>query len=250
MPPTSTSTRQRAPKVAVIAAQQILNEITANGYGVGHRLPAESVMQEQVGVARATLREAIRLLEHHGVVSMKPGPGGGPIVQDPGARDLANTFGLLLQIMKVPVSAVLELRRAVEPELTALAAARITTEQIQVLNNTVEAMETQLDDITSFVHANLAFHEGVARASSNALFATIVEALDLILTAKMELPFSARSRKAILEAHRDILDAITKRDPDAARTAMAAHLTEIEAYLESHNAGVLSEGFLWQDQRY
>ena len=63
----------------------------AQGLGSGDRLPLEAAMVEQYGVSRASLREALRLLEVQGLIRLKPGPGGGPVVGAVEAANLART---------------------------------------------------------------------------------------------------------------------------------------------------------------
>ena len=71
---------QRTEKVAESVARQILQDIRRNRLGPGSMLPPESTMVERFGVGRGSLREALRILEVNGLVTLKPGPRGGPVV--------------------------------------------------------------------------------------------------------------------------------------------------------------------------
>jgi len=76
---------QRTEKVAESIARQIMQDIRRQKLEPGSMLPAESAMLERFGVGRGSLREALRILEINGLVVLKPGPKGGPVVaaQDP-----------------------------------------------------------------------------------------------------------------------------------------------------------------------
>src|ERR1700677_3831179 len=103
-----------------------MSDVARRGLKPGDFLPAERSMVETYGVGRGTLREALRLLEFQGVISLKPGPGGGPILQDPSGTHLASTVVLLLQMKQAPFRAVVEVRSAVEPMISRLAAERMS----------------------------------------------------------------------------------------------------------------------------
>jgi DNA-binding transcriptional MocR family regulator len=90
--------RSKPPKAAVLVAQQVVDEIIDRRLEPGEMLAQERDMIAQYGVGRATLREALRLLELEGALSIRPGPGGGPMVARPTPRHLASTFALVLQL--------------------------------------------------------------------------------------------------------------------------------------------------------
>ena len=129
--------KDRPQKTAMIIAQRIVSEITAEGLGPGSMLPSERVMLENYGVGRGTLREALRFLEFQGVVAMKPGPGGGPVDRQPDASYLGNTIVLLLQFSATPFRAIAEARVALEPMIAYLAAQHITDEALERLARSI-----------------------------------------------------------------------------------------------------------------
>ncbi|WP_154768098.1 FadR/GntR family transcriptional regulator [Nakamurella alba] len=237
---------QTVPKAATLVAQSIVNEISEYGYAPGHRLASELQMMKEYGVARGTLREALRILEHHGVIRVRSGPGGGPMVQNPGAGHLASTLALLMQVKKVPVSAVLELRTLTEPLLSALAADRITADQLARLDENLSTMQDSLDDDRAFVSANMRFHQLVAEASGNVLLASIVESLDHILDRKLAITYSPRVRRAIHQSHAEILAKLRDGDPQEARAAMWQHLRDSERFFARGTHRLLNDTIEWR----
>src|SRR5437660_9252231 len=79
----------RPPKAAMLVAQRIVRHIVRGNLQAGDLLPPERVMLETYQTGRGTLREALRLLEFQGVIALKPGPRGGPVVLNPDASHLA-----------------------------------------------------------------------------------------------------------------------------------------------------------------
>ena len=120
------SGRPKPPKAAVLVAQQVVDEIVSNGLEPGDMLPREKEMIAEYEVGRATLREALRLLELEGALSIRPGPHGGPMVARPTARHLASTFALLLQLTGGKFRSIVDCRILIEP-VAAAAAARHAT---------------------------------------------------------------------------------------------------------------------------
>jgi DNA-binding FadR family transcriptional regulator len=113
--------RGRAPKAAEVVADDLAGHILLTGMNEGDVLPNEREMTELFGVGRGTLREALRILETQGVITIRPGPGGGPVVRRPRPDDLAGNLTLLLQLMDVPFGQVLQAREVVEPLLSEMA---------------------------------------------------------------------------------------------------------------------------------
>ena len=109
-------------KTAMLLAQRIVTEIVDRGLTPGTPLLAEKSMLDDYGVARGTLREALRFLEIQGVITIKTGPGGGPVVGEPGSRHLASIIAMMLQLESAPFRAVIEARTTLEPPMAAQAA--------------------------------------------------------------------------------------------------------------------------------
>ena len=216
----------------MLVAQRIVRDIGRAGLRPGDLLPPERAMLETYGTGRGTLREALRLLEFQGVIALKPGPGGGPILLNPAGSHLASTLQLLMQLNQAPYRAVVEARAALEPVISQLAAQRIGGESLAELAGNVEQTRGSLTDADRFRDADKRFHGVIAWSSGNVLFAYIVDALLGILDGTViGIDYPGDRRAAILDAHEGIYAAIARHDAAAAAERMRDH---IEAY--SRNA--------------
>jgi GntR family transcriptional repressor for pyruvate dehydrogenase complex len=236
----------RPPKAAMLIAQRIVRDVVRGGLRPGDLLPPERTMLEKYETGRGTLREALRLLEFQGVITLKPGPRGGPVLLDPDASHLASTVVLLMQMKEAPFRTIVEVRSALEPMISSLAAARISEESLTELGGTIEAMRANLDDQRVFLDANKRFHDIIAWSSGNALFGYIVDSLLGIMDGTIiGIDYPSPRRAAILKAHQSIFDAISARDEKESEARMRKHIDEYERYARRKFPEVLDEVIPW-----
>ena len=209
-------------------------------------LPPERVMLERYEIGRGTLREALRLLEFQGVITLKPGPKGGPVVRSPDPSHLASSLLLLMQLKGAPFRAIVEVRTALEPVASMLATARISLEELAELNTSVEDMRANLNDTDIFYSANKRFHDVIAWSSGNALLGYLVEALlGIVDGTALGMSYPTSRRGAILRAHEEIYVAISERDPKAAEDRMREHLEGYVVYARRKFPELLDQVISW-----
>jgi hypothetical protein len=121
----------------MLVAQRIVRDIVRGRLRPGDLLPPERAMLATYETGRGTLREA---LEFQGVIALKPGPRGGPVLLDPDASHLAGTVVLLMQLRNPPLRTIVEVRAAVEPVVAGLAAERMPADSLAELAGTVEQL--------------------------------------------------------------------------------------------------------------
>ena len=236
----------RPPKAAMLVAQRIVRDLVRGGLRPGDLLPPERTMLDKYETGRGTLREALRLLEFQGVIALKPGPRGGPVLLDPDASHLASTVVLLMQLKHAPFRTIVEVRSALEPMISSLAATRMSDESIEDLGGTIDQMRDNPDDQHAFLDANKRFHDIIAWSSGNALFGYIVDSLLGIMDGTIiGIDYPGPRRTAILKAHENIFNAIHDRDADSAEALMRRHINEYVRYAERKYPEVLEQVIQW-----
>jgi DNA-binding FadR family transcriptional regulator len=213
-------------------ARKIANDIAAGKLELGQRLPSERELAQVFGVSRPTVREAIIALELDDLVEVRLGSGvyvthRQPPKGQPGAKDIG-PFELL------------EARRAIEGESCALAALRITDEQLVQLEKLLDEMKADLqhDDILMTEDADRRFHELIALSTQNSAIHTTIRMLWDVRFRSPQTHFlddrvRERGMKPSIAEHAAIVRALRRRDPEAARAAMHRHLTRVlDGHLE------------------
>src|SRR4051812_27496345 len=156
-----------ARKLSTLLADSLTETILKNGLQPGARLPPEREMREQFGVGRGTLREALRVLEAEGLITVRAGPRGGPVVAKPDAIRLARMLILLLISWGATLRTVYDVRFVLEPLAASRAADSATPEQIADMRASVDALIAVIEDEAAVIEENQRFHRLLAEASGN-----------------------------------------------------------------------------------
>jgi len=238
--------RARRIKAADTLAKNIAREIHRRGLRPGAKLLGEQKMVERYGVARGSLREALRYLELQGVLRIKSGPGGGPVIETPNGRHFASTLALMLQFVGARFRALVETRWVVEPGIAALAAARATPEDRAALRASLNTMRSALPDGPRFQEENRRFHDLLAFASGNPVVRFLLPALHWI-SAGAAIEYSAEERGRIFRAMRQILVAIDAGDEQKAYDVTRQFFALSLAYLDRTYPDVMSRPLRWDD---
>jgi len=235
------------PKRAEVTAQRIVRKIRDDGLKPGDPLPIESEMYDALGVGRSTLREALRILEQQGVITIRPGRGGGPTVASPDSRHLASTLALMMQFSDTPFRSVVQTREQIEPIAAALCAQNGDSRVLDGLRQSVEAMHTDLSDEEKFLYENHRFHELIAEGSQNPLITYFLNSLDWIIDgARLGVIYNKTSRKHVAAIHDELCDAIEDGDDERAREVMSRHMRETREYLERKYPKVMDQVLTWE----
>lgn len=242
----SFATERRNRKTSELIARDLVNYIINEELPPGSMLPTEKEMVESFGVGRTTLREALRLLETRGVITIRSGPRGGPVVRRPNPADLSEALTLILQFEGASLSDVMDARQAFEPMVARLAAAKITDEQVDELQATVDAMIDNLDSHEVFQTENQRFHSMIAEASGSAVLHVFNETLKTIADGVIVgVEYTPNRRKAVALAHQRIIDALRNRDAAEAERMMQLHIDEAAGYWNRKFSELVSRPVSW-----
>lgn len=215
-------------------AEQLRALIDSETIKPGERFPSERELAEKLGVSRPTIREAMIALELSDVIEIRTGSG--IYVKDTEAKLQPE-----LDDNGVGPFEILEIRSILESEACALAATRITDDQIQELNTLLGAMEEEQKKPNASEKADQQFHLLIAKATQNtAILSTVNWLWDLRNQSLLSTAFLERIRQEGVQPsiadHRKIVAALAQRDPEQARSAMRQHIENATANAATHFA--------------
>lgn len=240
--------KQRTPKASERLARHLATSIVEGEFEEGARLPHEGEMLAQLQVGRATLREALRLLEVWGLVVIRTGPGGGPTVRRPTNGEFAEQLALMLQFQQLTLQDVSDARLALEPMMARLAAERITAEQLADLRDSIEIMARSYNDPQEFWTQNARFHSAVAEAGDSRVISMIVDALKFIGDgASSGVPYGRAEFEEVVNAHTKVVDMLEAGDVEGAASAMHHHLDAGRRYILKNSPVALKTRILWPE---
>jgi DNA-binding FadR family transcriptional regulator len=217
--------RHRAPKTSEIVARGIADRIIAGRLEEGTVLPPEREMTLALGVGRTTLREALRLLESRGALTVKSGAHGGPVVRHPSPSDLGQALKMILQFETATGRDLMTARLALEPVVARAAALARTPNHVAELRAANATLLDATGDEKAFLEANRRFHEVLAHSCGNVVLEMFTRSLMTIADGRaVGASYSPEARTEVHAAHTRILDAVAAGDADAARDAMLAHI--------------------------
>ncbi|MEP7740003.1 FadR/GntR family transcriptional regulator [Nocardioides sp. 31GB23] len=238
----------RGAKLSQYVAAEIVRDVVAQGLNAGDRLPTEAAMLEEFDVGRASLREALRILESYGLISIKQGLGGGPVVNAIHPEDLARTLLFYFHSTGATVSEIAEARCVLEPASARLAAERQDPDQMAELRNVMarEQQASMADD--EYMRLSNEFHYAVSGLSGNRVLDLLGRALRTVYTTRIFgggiLPSEARHTSR--EVHRKIGEAILAGDGALAEKAMGEHLKEISDLQFAKTPEVMDQVVVWE----
>ena len=188
----------------------------------GEKLPNELELSQEMGVSRATLREAIRELVTQGVLEVRRGRG--TFVSQRAGE--INDFGFsALDQVKGQLRDLFELRAVFEPEMAALACRRASPEELADILAWGREVEACIRAGTDRTQADREFHAAIVRATHNEFMARLLPIISQAVETAI-LSGNRRDRLAeyTLRDHALLMEFFTKGDPDGARHAMAIHM--------------------------
>jgi GntR family transcriptional repressor for pyruvate dehydrogenase complex len=207
--------------------QQVEESILQGHLKPGDQLPAERDLAQSFGVSRTAVREAVKTLREKGLVEAYSGRG--TFVTNGTSHAIRQSLDLMIRVSQQEGSVHLaELRQVLEPEIAALAALRIEEQLLTTMREAVTAMDRSLHDPEAYIEADLDFHLALAEAVGNPLILSLLDSIVGLLREQRSRIFTVDGGPERGQFHhKQILQAIERRDSDAARDAMRAHLEQV-----------------------
>ncbi len=216
--------------------RKMVTHLIRGDWAAGERIPPERELCQQLGVGRASLREALKALEIMGMIETRLGDGTYVCQR---SEFLSRPLLWAITSSSEPeVQELVEARKLIEIELAGLAAERATPSDLKEIGVQLDEMENSTDDVDRFQRSDIAFHLAIAQAAHNRI---LMNALLLIRNLLQNwigsaLQVQGVAQKAFVQ-HQRIFMGIAKKNASAARSEMRIHLQEMANFLlESQQA--------------
>jgi GntR family transcriptional regulator, transcriptional repressor for pyruvate dehydrogenase complex len=216
--------------------RQLKEAILGGRYKPGDRLPSEKAFCETFGVGRPVVREALRSLENSGLISVRPGAGGGAFVQKIASSTLADTFEGIMKMDNVSLEELTEARLALEMGALPLVLKHINTEHLDELErNLKEVRENLARGIRG--KRNLGFHVLLIKASGNELLSKIGEALMALMGSLLEeYEYSVERSRKVLKIHEQLIHLLRTKQYAEATQVLEAHINDTFHLFRRHRS--------------
>jgi DNA-binding FadR family transcriptional regulator len=253
-PATTRSTHDRLSRPQQVA-EAIKSWVMQNGWGPGMRLPSETELIDRFGMAKGTIREAIRILEAQGLVKSRTGPGGGVFVHQVSEERATALLGNYFYFEHLTIDDIYQIRQALEPELAATLAGHLSETQLAALQEVMtcysEPARTAEEEREQHL-ASLRFHALLAEMSGNALLRFLIR-----FTANMLAEITV-SRRLYVQPNRELwssgldyqsrlIAALRAGDAIAARQILSDHMQNAHRLMLMQET-VLTQRFLPENE--
>jgi GntR family transcriptional regulator, transcriptional repressor for pyruvate dehydrogenase complex len=222
-------------KVSLDIFDRIMTDILNKKFKPGDALPQEKKMAEQFGVSRQILREALRALEAIGMLEIKKGGGGGPVISEIDREDLRKFLVNFFIFKDIPVQELFQVRKLIEPYLAAEAAKNMKPEQVAELEKINRDCRRIVERGRSILGnpKEIQFHMKIAGASGNLLLEALLDFVTFFIAnfkkyQSIDLGYSER----VLDLHEQVTDAIKNHDDTRAGELIFAHICDVEANMD------------------
>ena len=218
----------RAERTFEIIANKVRDQIRDGKLRTGDKLPPEREMAQQLGTSRNALREALRSLEHAGLISLHKGARGGAFITDGNPSAVAQSMEDLMHLGGINLANVTEARLAIETAIVEIAAAKGTTAAFEALDRNIDKVEelTQARDMDAKDALNMEFHVLLAEATGNPVLVLMMRTL-MDLLRSVHRPITAEDTVDIIRSRRRFMRLLRDRQAAAAAAEMKDHLSRL-----------------------
>jgi GntR family transcriptional repressor for pyruvate dehydrogenase complex len=215
-------------RITATIIDRIKKLISTGVVSPGSKFPSERELAKRFAANRASVRQALKVLEIMGVLSQYVGDG--TYLCESAESILNNPIDFLVLLDDLSQHELFETRLIMEPELAARAAERAATQDLTALRNAIFSMERS-KTTSERLNADLAFHEAIFRASGNRICHLLFKSIHRTLLMSMSQLSERVSMERPLMFHHRIYTAIRERKPKEARIAMQEHIIDARALM-------------------
>jgi GntR family transcriptional regulator, transcriptional repressor for pyruvate dehydrogenase complex len=228
----------RQPRLAEMVAASLRNEILSGRLKEGDTLPRQEDLLADFKVSPPAVREALRILETEGLISVRRGNVGGAVVHFPTARGVAYMVSLVLHVQNTSLDDVGTALRLLEPLCAAMCADRADRREtvVPVLQEIIQDQLEAMQDNVLYNQAARRFHEAIVAYCGNETMILVIGSLESLWTAHERHVYevgpqvTSLVRRTAMRAHEKLLAAIESGNADAATQIARRHLDATQAF--------------------
>lgn len=225
-------------------AEAIKSWVVEANMAPGDRLPSETELIERFGMAKGTIREAMRILEAEGLVKSRTGPGGGSFIHEVSEARARALLGNYFYFRNLTIADIYDLRIVLEPEMAAGLAGRLDAGQLAALEANLERYETPPRDAEEerAQHvASLDFHQLLAGYAGNELLGFLIGFMarmlaDLTVYRRLYEPRNYDLWRMGRDHQAALISELRRGDAETARAVMKEHMEAAKAFMERQEA--------------
>ncbi len=218
----------RSSRVYEEIAEQIKSAVYSRKLLPGDKLPSERELADRFHTSRVSVREALRSLEHLGLVAIKRGAHGGAFVAEAQSAPITASLSTMLRLGTTSVNHLTEARVLLEPEIARMAAKRATKEDVERFTTVIAKQEAALKSHAPH-HYDLEFHRLVAETAKNPILKLVMNSVaDLVVEVISSLNLTVDVFRHVNQFHRQIFLAIKNHDEDKAYDTMFRHVLDVQ----------------------
>ena len=193
-------------------------------------LPSERALAKRLRVSRSSVRDAIRRLEVIGLLETRHGQG--TFLHELSVDNVVTPMASVLTFNRGRQDDLMDARRAFEPAVARMAAARATPEEIDAIDRLLEEQRRKVKASQPTIGEDTAFHAALAQATHNPVIVGIMETLNHLLVESRQRSLERRGRSLqSLRGHEAVAEALRRHDADGAAAAMHSHIDQIARLL-------------------
>lgn len=222
-------------------AEQIRGAILAEDLKIGEQLPPEKDFAKHFGVSKSSLREAYRALEAYGLLEIRQGMSGGAFVKKIDFATVKDSLVNYFFFQNPGLKSYTQVRTCIEPQVVKICAEKITAKDIKYLEKNISDMEQEIDGKSFISNLDIAFHKKLVDITENEIISLLVESIQTaLINIKQIVHTDEQFLKMVCAGHKQIVQALKKKDPEKASKAMLEHINDVEeGMLASKNGSMI-----------
>lgn len=208
-------------------ADLIQKKILEDNLELGTNLPSEKEMAGEFQVSRSVIREALRILEISGLVSIKKGPTGGIFVSNVYHEPIKRSLNNLITSGEVTLEHLIEARLLIEPYIARQAVRHVKSKDLKKFRDLFKDSSTHLDDPVYLKQNNLKFHLLLAKASGNPVLSIMLESVFELLVEQTQDFVDLSLEKHFFQLHQKIFKVIEEKRPEEAERLIQEDILDV-----------------------